>query len=325
TGGDGTSDAEGGEVFLQAANVTGPNPFNESTARDSSAPPVTPTPTGSVAPNEVRGVNGGTPGLYGGTRNVAACDVEKQIRFLQEDGVKNRAFGSVVGVEPSGVPAYLRSLTPVQLRLDTRVTNHGFRDGAATPYQAVLQAGTAVLVDDRGAPRVRCACGNPLTPPVAQRTPPEPTGEAWPGYRSSAVVVVTESRRDVDAFVLYDTDRGEWISRPQGDTGAKDKPTEQPKAPVSPAPETPSPASPPSRPQSPGPESPPPEPDSPDAPQSPDSPNSPNPADSPTNPDSPDAPNSPHAPDSPDAPNSPESPDSPGSPPSPQSPASPPG
>ncbi|GAP52775.1 serine/threonine protein kinase [Streptomyces azureus] len=58
------------------------------------------------------------------------------------------------------------------LRADTGVTNHGFRAGRAAVLQAVLQAGTAVLVDDRGVPRVRCACGNPLRPPVAMRGTP---------------------------------------------------------------------------------------------------------------------------------------------------------
>ncbi|MCZ0997978.1 hypothetical protein O1M63_07095 [Streptomyces mirabilis] len=115
-------------------------------------------------------MSGDAPGLYGGTRNVASCDVEKQITALRADPSKNAAFASVLGIQPSAVPGYLRTLTPVQLRADTRVTNHGYRNGSATTYQAVLQAGTAVLVDDRGVPRVRCACGNPLTPPAAQQS-----------------------------------------------------------------------------------------------------------------------------------------------------------
>jgi hypothetical protein len=77
---------------------------------------------------------------------------------------------------------YIDSLTPVLLRSDTRVTNHGFRDGWATPYQAVLQAGTAVLVDNTGVPRARCACGNPLTPPQAVPTTPTYQGTPWPGF-----------------------------------------------------------------------------------------------------------------------------------------------
>ncbi|MEU0944129.1 DUF6777 domain-containing protein [Streptomyces canus] len=230
-----TSAGGNGEVFLQAAAKTGPEPFTESTAKDSSVPPVAASPTGSSEPaNAVRGVDGSAPGLYGGTRNVSSCDVEKQVKALQADPTKNKVFASVAGVPPSGVPAFLRSLTPVQLRMDTRVTNHGYRDGAATTYQAVLQAGTAVLVDDRGVPRTRCACGNPLTPPIAQQTTPKPTGDTWASYNPSNVVVVAPSTTVINIFVIYDPDHHDWIARHRGDTGAKDHKTHPPAKPSPP-------------------------------------------------------------------------------------------
>ncbi|MFF8320801.1 DUF6777 domain-containing protein [Streptomyces bobili] len=226
----------GSEVFLQAAGKTGPDPFTESTATDASAPPASTAPATTSAPaNAVRGVDGGAPGLYGGTRDVTACDVEKQIKALGADPAKNRAFASVPGIGPAEVPAHLRSLTPVQLRLDTRVTNHGYRDGAATPYQAVLQSGTAVLVDGHGVPRVRCACGNPLTPPVAQRTTPKRIGDSWPSYHPSDVVVVTPSTTVIKSFVLYDADDDRWFARHRGDTGGKDRPTKPPVTPPKPS------------------------------------------------------------------------------------------
>jgi len=34
------------------------------------------------------------------------------------------------------------------------------------PFQSILAAGTAVLVDKYGRPVVRCKCGNPLLPPI---------------------------------------------------------------------------------------------------------------------------------------------------------------
>ena len=220
---------KGGEVFLQAAGKTGPDPFTQSTATESSAPPVSASPATESAPaNAVRGVEGGAPGLYGGTRNVSSCDVEKQIKALQAAPAKNKAFASVADVTPTQVPTYLRALTPVQLRMDTRVTNHGYRDGAATSYQAVLQAGTAVLVDSHGVPRVRCACGNPLTPPVALQTTPRRTGDSWPAYSPANVVVVTPAPRIINIFVIYDPDHDEWIGRHRGDTGRHDHKTEPP-------------------------------------------------------------------------------------------------
>ncbi|WP_208645802.1 DUF6777 domain-containing protein [Streptomyces nigra] len=233
-GGGGSSDtaAADGEVFLQAADKEGPDPFTESTAKDSTTERATPSAATESAPsNAVRGVDGGAAGLYGGTRDVASCDVEKQIRFLRDDPDKNKAFASVAHVEPSRVPDYLRSLTPVQLRLDTRVTNHGYKDGVATSYQAVLQAGTAVLVDDKGVPRARCACGNPLTPPVPQKGTVRHTGDSWPGFRSSEVVMVMPAKEPVDEFVIYDDEHDEWIARKPGDDVDKDKKTERPAKP----------------------------------------------------------------------------------------------
>jgi hypothetical protein len=235
SGGGSAPTGNNGEVFLQAAAKTGPEPFTESTAKDSTVPPVSASPTGSSEPaNAVRGVDGAAPGLYGGTRNASSCDVEKQVKALRADPAKNSVFASVAGVRPSGVPAFLRSLTPVQLRMDTRVTNHGYRDGAATSYQAVLQAGTAVLVDDRGVPRTRCACGNPLTPPVAQQATPKPTGDTWPSYSPSNVVVVAPSTTVINVFVIYDPDRHDWIARHRGDTGGKDHKTHPPARPSPP-------------------------------------------------------------------------------------------
>ncbi|MEU0337844.1 DUF6777 domain-containing protein [Streptomyces bobili] len=223
------------EVFLQAAGKTGPHPFTESTATDASAPPASTAPTTSAPANAVRGVDGGAPGLYGGTRDVTACDVEKQIKALKADPAKTRAFASVPRIDPAEVPAHLRALTPVQLRMDTRVTNHGYRDGAATPYQAVLQSGTAVLVDGHGVPRVRCACGNPLTSPVAQQTTPKRTGDSWPSYHPSDVVVVTPSTTVINTFVLYDPDDDRWFARHRGDTGGKDRPAKPPVTPPKPS------------------------------------------------------------------------------------------
>ncbi|MFD3579944.1 DUF6777 domain-containing protein [Streptomyces sp. NPDC058644] len=235
-GSDGTPEAAG-EVILQPAGKPGPDPFTESTARDD-ATPSSPSalPSSSASANVTRGVDGSAPGLYGGTRKVGSCDVEKQVAALKEDPLKNKAFASVLDIDASAVPAYLRALTPVQLRMDTRVTNHGYRDGAPTAYQAVLQAGTAVLVDDRGVPRVRCACGNPLLPPVAQKSTPKRAGEAWPGYRPSNVVVVAPAVQVVNVFVMYDPKSGDWFERDKGDTGAGDTKTRPPVNEPSPSP-----------------------------------------------------------------------------------------
>ncbi|MGW6155375.1 DUF6777 domain-containing protein [Streptomyces sp. NPDC055144] len=228
-GGGGT--AAGDELFLQSADSSGPDPYTESSTRKgatATTPTALPNASGtgpSENANIVRGVEGSAPGLYGGTRNVSSCDVEKQIRTLGAEPDKNKAFASVLGLDPSRVPAYLRSLTPAQLRLDTRVTNHGFRDGAATNFQSVLQSGTAVLVNDRGEPRVRCSCGNPLLAPVPVQGSVRRQGKAWSGYKSSNVVVVSPAPQPVNRFVMYDPETGGWFTRTAGTAGGSDQKT----------------------------------------------------------------------------------------------------
>ncbi|MEV6247914.1 DUF6777 domain-containing protein [Streptomyces sp. NPDC051742] len=235
-GGGGSAGSGGGEVFLQNAAASGPDPFTRSTARTSaaSASPASLPPRTASAATEV---SGSTPGLYGGTQSAASCDVEQQVRYLSAEPSKNAAFASVMGISAGDVPRYLRSLTPLQLRADTRVTNHGFRDGSATTYQAVLQAGTAVMVDGRGVPRVRCACGNPLTDPVPQKEP-RTTGTPWQGYNTSQVVVVAPSVTVVNVFVVYDPRDDSWFARKHGDTGRHDKPTPPPPPPPTRSPST---------------------------------------------------------------------------------------
>ncbi|MFD7230406.1 DUF6777 domain-containing protein [Streptomyces sp. NPDC059881] len=232
--------SSGSEVYLQAASEAGPAPFTPSSAKVPATPqpraklpasPASPSPAGG---NVTRGVDGATPGLYGGTQKLASCDTEQQIRSLTEQPDRNRAFASVLGIEPAGVPDHLRSLTPVTLRMDTRVTNHRYADGAATPYQAVLQAGTAVLVDGRGVPRVRCACGNPLLPPVFVQGPAERTGDSWPGYDAADTVAVTPAPENVEVFVVYDAKDDGYIAREPGDDVAKDKPAPPPRDPSTP-------------------------------------------------------------------------------------------
>ncbi|GGT47696.1 hypothetical protein GCM10010271_59940 [Streptomyces kurssanovii] len=306
-GGSGASGG-GSEVFLQAAGSTGPDPFTGSTAKDSSPPTSTPTAaprgTGTASPHVTHSVEGSAPGLYGGSRKAASCDVEKQITALGADPARNRAFAQVHRIEPPRVPDFLRSLTPVQLRMDTRVTNHGFKDGGPRAYQAVLQAGTAVLVDDRGVPRVRCACGNPLLPPVAQKDTPRAVGDAWPGYRASNVVVVAPADRPVKDFVLRDGDK--WIKRPAGDTGTRDKETEPPSREPAPSKDAPPPDG--GRPPSEKPKAPPPpEPPSQESPPAPPPESEPAPEEPPSEPQDP--PSEP-APDSPDGP-APDRPDEP--------------
>ncbi|MGW1893296.1 DUF6777 domain-containing protein, partial [Streptomyces sp. NPDC002004] len=74
-----------GEVFLQSAGSAGQDPFTESTVREGDVPPAgasLPGMPASAGDGTVRTVDGDTPGLYGGTRRLASCDVPRQISVL---------------------------------------------------------------------------------------------------------------------------------------------------------------------------------------------------------------------------------------------------
>ncbi|MEU8972438.1 DUF6777 domain-containing protein [Streptomyces monashensis] len=161
----------------------------------------------------MRSLSGATPGLYAGAAHVSGCDVERQIAYLRADRDRAGAFARAQGISAAALPGYLRALAPVLLRADTRVTGHGYRDRQDAAYQAVLQAGTAVLVDDRGLPRLRCACGNPLGPPAPGRGGLGARGLAWPAYRPDQVVAVTPAPRAVASLTIVDVLTRTWIER----------------------------------------------------------------------------------------------------------------
>ncbi|MFI2346356.1 DUF6777 domain-containing protein [Streptomyces sp. NPDC019443] len=214
------------EVYLEPAAARGPDPYTASTVRNEIGPaPSDPSgvPSSPAGGQTLRTLSGSTPGLYGGTQSLGSCDVEQQVNLLVADQAKERAFSRAAGVSQTEVPDYLRGLTPVVLRADTRVTSHGFRDGTATTYQSVLQAGTAVLVDQYGTPRVRCACGNPLKPPVAVKGAVVHNGQSWAGYQSDRVVVIKPTTQVINNFVIVNIVTNTWIDRQAGTDGELDK------------------------------------------------------------------------------------------------------
>jgi len=194
--------AAAGEVFLEPANDDGADPFFASVA--TTAVQVDAGGVDEIAgdADSIESLNGATPGLYGGTGDDTVCDPQALIAFLQDDPTKAAAFATVLGIDPATIDSYVTALTPVLLREDTRVTNHGFTNGQPTPRQAVLQAGTAVLIDDLGVPRVRCACGNPLTPPQATGTTPTYQGTQWDGFTDTRLIAINPAPQPQTTFDL---------------------------------------------------------------------------------------------------------------------------
>lgn len=156
TGGDDSEPAsvDAQTVRFQKPTDKGPDPFTK--------------------PADVRGgdrVNVGS-GPFGGSGSDLVCDRELLIRSLRARPDRLREWARVLGVDPDigAVARYIRGLRSVTLTRDTRVTNHSFVDGRAVAFQSILQAGTAVLVDEKGVPVVRCRCGNPLLEAVFIKT-----------------------------------------------------------------------------------------------------------------------------------------------------------
>jgi len=173
--------------------------------------------------------DGDSPGLYGGTRRASSCDQQKIIAFLQANPEKARAWAGVQGIPVSDVPRYVSRLTPVLLRTDTLVTNHGYQDGRATSAPAVLQAGMGVLVNGYGVPVVKCNCGNPLTRPEKKISTGNAsyTGRSWPGFEKRNVTRIRprDSRKGtIVTFVLVDPGATMGFERPRATEGGADGP-----------------------------------------------------------------------------------------------------
>lgn len=112
-------------------------------------------------------------GLYGGTEENT-CDPERLISFLYANPDLGEAWAKVQGIEFSEIADYIRSLEVRILAEPTNVLNHGFNPESGAPYEidAILDAGTAVLVDKNGDVRTRCYCGNPIKPKPPEHMPP---------------------------------------------------------------------------------------------------------------------------------------------------------
>jgi hypothetical protein len=211
------------EITAEPVSSAGSNPFTAPAGKDMSGVRPPPKATSTTGPATYRG---SLPGLYGGTRDYATCDAHKLINFLEHEPSKATAWAGVLGIPVTRIRTYVNRLTPVLLRTDTRVTNHGYINGQATVIQSVLQAGTAVFVNRYGEPVIKCYCGNPLTPPVLYREPVY-IGPRWTDFSTTHITIIQQSITIIDTFTLYDPDTGTTFKRPAGTDGTSDASTSQ--------------------------------------------------------------------------------------------------
>ena len=154
--------------------------------------------------------------LYG-SRSAPVCNSEALVKELKSDDGVLEAWSDLIGVKPAEVESFISGLTPVVLGWDTAVTNSIYQNGDAREFQAVLQAGTPVLVDEHGLPRVQCSCGNPLGPAeIDPDTPIEFEGDRWNDFEPDDVVAVEPSTNPITVLRTVDIETLETTETPVG-------------------------------------------------------------------------------------------------------------
>jgi hypothetical protein len=209
------------EVVLIGAGDVGPGAFTS---------PVADPPTRSLAdfggdapdttvPDDAIAVtvhNGDEPGLYAGSEDDEACDRALLVERLTGAPTVSAAWAAVVGVELDAVAAVIEASTGVETTVDLRVTAHRWVDGDAVADQAVLAAGTAVLVRADGTPLARCLSGAPLSPAAAVSGGITFSGSAWPGFAADRLHTVRPATAPVAVLELVEPDTGARVVRPVG-------------------------------------------------------------------------------------------------------------
>lgn len=157
--GDDPKSSEASGTFLSRVGAVGPDAFSPSFAVEQYDGKV--ADANGATTTDDPNLYVGRPPTYGGT-GKNACDIEGMIEFFSLNPERAREWARVQGISLKELRPFLESLRPVFLKKNVKLTMFGFSTGRAYGYTAIIEAGTAVLIDDKGMPRVRCACGNPL-------------------------------------------------------------------------------------------------------------------------------------------------------------------
>ena len=162
---------------------------------------------------------GSTPGVYGAVTGGEVCDVRAYAETLAANPRVASAVGAVHQLDDADVLAFVEGLTPVVLLRDTAVTNFGWRDGKIVPRQSVLERRTAVLIDRRGLPVIRCLSGTPLRSPNPVPTAPAVRGPEWPGFAVALVDEIGPGENNVSEFIFVDVLTANAVRRTPGISG----------------------------------------------------------------------------------------------------------
>jgi hypothetical protein len=215
----------GEPVVLLAAGDVGAAPFTSPAADPptrSLADFAAAVPDVAVDPDEPLQVGvrrGDEPRLFAADRGPEVCDRARLAASLQGAPSVATAFAAAVGVDLGELDDWVGTTTAVVLTGDVRITAHRYDAGVADAYQAVLQRGTAVLIDELGQPTVRCLSGGPLAQAEPVRGEVRFEGEPWRGFRAADLSTIAAAPDPVERFVLADVESGADIERPAGDAG----------------------------------------------------------------------------------------------------------
>jgi hypothetical protein len=191
-----------------------------------------------VPVSEALALGGGTkkgdePGLYGGLRKKQSCSKNTLVEFLKHPANRQKAaeWTKIQGLgDADKIEGFIKNLTPVLLRNDTLVKNHDYKKGKAVPFDALLEAGIAVLVDLNGKPVVQCSCGNPLGTfehdADGIKVEFKDKNKKWKSYDLRKIVKVepTDTNDEVKSYELVDVDKKDaGIARLPGTDGLRDE------------------------------------------------------------------------------------------------------
>lgn len=244
------------EVVLQPAGYVTSTPFAADPFAGAPDPalaaPIDETGALPTGPLNAKTTNATDAAVYGGSSNMQVCDVQKFVDFMGKNPAQAQAWVTALNADPSlvsqtgkltaaDIPNYVQTLVPVVLLSDVLVTNHDFVNQKPVPYQSVLQAGTAVLSDMWGVPRLQCYCGNPLTLPPGAVTTASYVGTPWVGFNPGNVTNLSAPAQPVTSLTVANlSSPGSMLQLTPGSTPAA---TPSPTAPTTPSP-SPSPTAP---------------------------------------------------------------------------------
>jgi serine/threonine protein kinase len=235
------------QVVAEPAGIPGQGAFIPATLETTTAspstasqppadPPAAPPKAPSVERDE-RGrvgllparntVSGNEAGLYAAPTAKEACDPAALPAFFAAHADRAAAWAAAQDMSAANIASFVGTLTPVVLRTDTVVINHRFGDGRAQPFPSVLQAGTGVLIDEYGVPRVRCASGNPLKKSADDVILVYPDAP-WENFTPDRVAMIEPCKVAVSVFVIVNIttqpDAPPVLQRPIGTSGTNDEP-----------------------------------------------------------------------------------------------------